>query len=185
MKRALKLFVALQIQDFHTFTRNFQASSPLEKSLALKHLPKMWTSGVQMLNKAFGKQDQFRIEEFVKWLGLSGADAARRLCEAMNLHTEAPPAPVPETPQVTPPAASDSWEDAEIQVPPAPVVPQPSTQAAFGFIRFKVAPLNAEIDKDTIEQLLVAAAQRIFLEEVHGFNSASDLILSTRQQIRK
>lgn len=186
MKRALALFVALQTQDFHTFACNFQTSSPLEKSLLLKHLPKMWTSGVLMLNKAFGKQNQFRIEEFMKWLSLPGIDAAQRLCSAMNLHTEAPPAPVLEALPVSSPVASDSWEDADVQAPSAPVGRQPPPQpAAAGFIRFKVSPLNAELEKDTMERLLVDTAQRVFLEEVHGLHRACDLILNRRQETTK
>lgn len=166
VKRALALFVALQTQDFHAFSANFQLSRPLEKSLLLKHLPQMWTLGVQMLNKAFGKQDQFRIDEFAQWLGLSGVDAARMLCDAMNLCTEAP---VPEAPS----QASDNWEDADIQVPAAPVVRQ-----SAGVIRFKVSPLNAEIDKVTIERLLLESAQRIHSEEICERQSASDLVLN-------
>uniref|UniRef100_K3WBH6 SAC3/GANP/THP3 conserved domain-containing protein n=1 Tax=Globisporangium ultimum (strain ATCC 200006 / CBS 805.95 / DAOM BR144) TaxID=431595 RepID=K3WBH6_GLOUD len=168
VKRALTLFVALQLQDLHSFFRLFSIASPLEKSLLLKHLPAMWKSSVEMMSKAFGKQDRFPLDEFAKWLHLSGHIEAQMLCNAMNLHMEETQQldAVPSIPKVT-----ESWEDGDAAALEPPVAPP------VGFIRFKLVPLNAEIDRALTQRLLVDMAKRIQrLEIEERLQSASDLV---------
>ncbi|KAF1318050.1 Nuclear protein export factor, partial [Globisporangium splendens] len=167
VKRALTLFVALQLQDFHTFFRLFSIASPLEKSLLLKHLPAMWKSSVEMMSKAFGKQDRFPLDEFATWLKLLDHIEAQVLCNAMNLHMEETQQSetIPSTPKVI-----ESWEEDEAAAAP-PVAPP------VGFIRFKIAPLNGEIDRALTQRLLVDMAKRIQrLEIEEQLQSASDLV---------
>ncbi|TYZ57739.1 hypothetical protein PybrP1_001237 [[Pythium] brassicae (nom. inval.)] len=166
VKRALALFVALQTQDFGGFLRRFARATALEKSLVLKHLPAVWRTAVQAMNKAFGKLDKFPLEELAEWLRLGDADAARALCRAMELHIET--APLATTSVSAPP---DSREHVADTLPLAPV--------AAAFVRFKVAPLRAaDMDDTAKQQLLAAAAQRIHRDELVGRVAACDVVLS-------
>lgn len=177
--RALALFVALQLQDFHTFFKRFQLATPLEKSLLLKHAPTMWKAAVEMMNKGFGKQDRFELDELARWLQLSGHSEALLLCKAMNLHTETPQAKGGEGEALhvpIPAACDDSWEDAA--APVVAVVPvQRQPQQPAGFIRFKSAPLNNELDQEVTQQLLVDTARTIQRLEIEQLLSASDLVM--------
>lgn len=181
VKRALALFVALQTQDFYGFLRSFQLATPLEKSLLLKHLPTMWRTGVQAMNKAFGKLDKFTLAEFAAWLRLSGSDAARELCRAMNLHVEKDemePSPPPSSSSSHTPAPPDSWENARTLVmPPPAAVPVVSAE----FIRFKVTPLHPDMEENAKQRLVAAAAQSIHDAEVSDRLAASILILNAER----
>lgn len=171
VKQALTLFVALQTQDFHGFLRRFECATVLEKSLMLKHLPTVWRTAVQAMNKAFGKLDKFSLEEVAEWLRLGEADAARELCRAMELHIEKAPVAATTASALVP---LDNWEHATEQLPPQSPVPVPTE-----FVRFKVAPLRvADMDDATKQQLVAATAQRIHRNELMGCVTASDVILT-------
>lgn len=99
VQRALRAFVALQTDDFRAFFAEFGAMSLLEQAAALRHLPKVWDRGLRMMNKGFGKQDRFPLEELARWMHLADPESegegelAERLCNAMKIQAQRHPPP--------------------------------------------------------------------------------------------
>ncbi|KAL3670356.1 hypothetical protein V7S43_004666 [Phytophthora oleae] len=147
VQRALRSFVALQTNDFHAFFTEFNAMTLLERAVSLRHLPKVWTCSLRMMNKGFGKQDRFSLEEIARWVGLAdpqsegeGGELAERLCNALNIQTQRLP---PQTRMNN--DAADSWEVVDVtSVKPSSV----------GFAQFKLAPLHDQIDSEAVRLLL-------------------------------
>lgn len=158
VKRAWRVFVALQTQDFHQFFSLFQQSSVLEKRLMMKHVPIIWSSAIHMINKAFGKVDQFAMTELAQWTHLPSEIQAKALCEAMNLSCfERPPLAATQT--------AESWESSTI-----------STSAPNGYVKFKLTVLNEMLDKSAAQKLLRELAWKIHLEEILSSQRATDVI---------
>lgn len=160
VKRAWRVFVALQTQDIHQFFSHFKLCSVLEKRLMMKHMPSVWSSAVHMINKAFGKADQFAMHELAQWMVLPNEIQAKVLCEAMNLSCfEQPP---PEAPQT-----AESWEHSTIST---------ATRTPSGFVKFKLTVLNEVMDKTAAHKLLRELAWNIHLEEILPSQRASDVV---------
>ncbi|OWZ09426.1 Serine protease [Phytophthora megakarya] len=153
VQRALRTFVALQTDDFHGFFVEFSAMTLLERAASLRHFPKVWTRSLRMINKGFGKQDRFPLEEFARWMCLAdpksegeGGELAESLCMALNIQTQrhSPPSP-PKT------IVADSWEIVD-------EVPVPTKPRSLGFAKFKFAPLHDQMDANAVRVLLRAVA---------------------------
>ncbi|EEY54853.1 serine protease family S01A, putative [Phytophthora infestans T30-4] len=71
VQRAARAFVALQTDDFHAFFVEFYNMNMLERAASLRHFLKIWTRSLRMINKGFGKQDRFPLEELARWMGLA------------------------------------------------------------------------------------------------------------------
>lgn len=161
VKRAWRAFVALQTHDFHQFFSLFEQSSVLEKRLLMKHMASVWSSAIHMVNKAFGKVDQFAMHELAQWMQLPSEIQARALCEAMNLSCfERPPPPA------APPTA-ESWENSSVST---------TASAPSGYVKFKLTVLNEVLDKAAAQTLLRELAWKIHVNEIQASQRAGDLI---------
>ncbi|KAG1713274.1 hypothetical protein DVH05_000994 [Phytophthora capsici] len=147
VQRALRTFAALQTDDFHAFFIEVNTMTLLERAVSLRHIPKIWTCSLRMMNKAFGKQDRFSLEEIARWLGLTdpqsegeGGELAEKLCNALNIQTQRLPPPTRVNNDV-----ADSWEvDTDVT----------SVKPSIGFAQFKLAPLHDQIDSEAEQHLL-------------------------------
>jgi hypothetical protein len=178
VRRALGAFVALQLDDFRAFFAHVEAMTVLEQALALRQLPRMWASAVRMLNKAFGKQDRVGLSELGAWLWLArdGEDlaAVEQLCVAMNVHVERVDN-IQTAAGMVKLAPADSWEqqgsDSASTVSKAPSPPT-------AFVRFKVNPLNVEMDAKEGKQLVRSVAlRRVLPREIASGKSAGELVV--------
>ncbi|ETK82924.1 hypothetical protein F441_12024 [Phytophthora nicotianae CJ01A1] len=178
VQRALRAFVALQTDNFHAFFVEFNAMTVLERAASLRHYSKIWTRSLHMINKGFGKQDRFPLEELARWIGLvdqqsegEGGELAESLCNALNIQTQRHPPPPSQTGSAD---VADSWEvdDLSDQVASLTVTKPPS----IGFAQFKLAPLNDEIDSNTVQQLLQHVALRMENEFIEN-GSTTELIM--------
>ncbi|KAG7395642.1 hypothetical protein PHYBOEH_003399 [Phytophthora boehmeriae] len=161
--------------DFHRFALEFDAMSLLERAITLRHLPRIWTCGIKMMNKAFGKQDRFPLEELARWMLLAGfksecegGEQAEKLCKALNIQAQRHPPPIPPTfPQKS--DAADSWE--AIDVHNAELVPSASTErvklSSLGFAQFKITAVHEAPDLELARTLVhdVASCLREAKEE--------------------
>ena len=150
VKRAVRLHLALQTGEFGAFLRLFQACSLLEQSLLLRHLPRVWTRALTMMNKAFGKQDTFALRELARWMALPSATDAHALCQALNLTVDGAP---------------DAWGDDE------------DGDVDCGGVRFKLSPMHDELDATVAARLVDAVCHAIFTRDVAGKRTATDLVL--------
>ncbi|KAG7385767.1 Heme oxygenase 2 [Phytophthora pseudosyringae] len=163
VRRALRAFVALQTDDFLTFFAEFATMTLLEKAASLRHLSKVWTRSLRMVNKGFGKQDRFPLEELARWMNLAdpqsegeGGELAERLCNALNIQTQRHPPPPTRTDHTD---VAESWEivgDLTKQVASLSVKP-----SSIGFAQFKLAPLHDQVDSEAVRHLLGDVALRI------------------------
>jgi hypothetical protein len=160
VQRALRAFVALQTDDYKAFLAEFGAMSLLEKAASLRHLPKIWTRSLRMVNKGFGKVDRFPLEELARWMGLAaptsegeGGELAERLCSAMNIQTQRHPPAAPPAPSID--EVADSWE--VVDSVPAPVT-KPSS---LGFAQLKLKPLHDRLDTEAVRTVLRDVAIRV------------------------
>ncbi|KAH7482344.1 SAC3 family protein B [Phytophthora ramorum] len=163
VQRALRAFVAVQTDDFHAFFAEFGAMTLLERAASLRHLSKMWTHSLRMINKGFGKQDRFPLEELARWMRLAdprsegeGGELAEKLCNGMNIQTQRHPPPPPPARSEQDDVA-DSWEivDDLAQPESSLSVAKPSS---IGFAQFKLAPLHDQMDSGALRPLLRAVA---------------------------
>ncbi|CAH0514900.1 unnamed protein product [Peronospora belbahrii] len=53
VQRALRTCVALQTDDFNAFFIEFHAMTLLEQAASLRHLVRVWTRSLHMMNKSF------------------------------------------------------------------------------------------------------------------------------------
>uniref|UniRef100_H3HB61 SAC3/GANP/THP3 conserved domain-containing protein n=1 Tax=Phytophthora ramorum TaxID=164328 RepID=H3HB61_PHYRM len=138
VQRALRAFVAVQTDDFHAFFAEFGAMTLLERAASLRHLSKMWTHSLRMINKGFGKQDRFPLEELARWMRLADP---RSEGEARSEQDD----------------VADSWEivDDLAQPESSLSVAKPSS---IGFAQFKLAPLHDQMDSGALRPLLRAVA---------------------------
>ncbi|RLN51353.1 hypothetical protein BBJ29_008641 [Phytophthora kernoviae] len=173
VQRALRTFVALQTDDFHRFSLEFDAMSLLERAAMLRPLPRIWTRSIKMMNKAFGKQDRFPLEELARWMLLAGINndgkggkQAEKLCKALNIQTQRHPPPSP------PPAlptrvggvdeAADSWETIDVVDGVAELVTKERTKPpSLGFAQFKLAPVHEKMDPELARMLVRDVAFRL------------------------
>ncbi|CAH0474167.1 unnamed protein product [Peronospora belbahrii] len=117
VQRALRTCVALQTDDFNAFFIEFHAMTLLEQAASLRHLVKVWTRSLHMMNKSFGKQDRFSLEELARWMNLAdpnsqdeGGQLAERLCNGLNIQTQRYPPSLPPPPQNDAGRVVESWE---------------------------------------------------------------------------
>ncbi|KAE8901169.1 hypothetical protein PF005_g17914 [Phytophthora fragariae] len=184
VQRALRAFVALQTDDFHAFFAEFGAMSLLERAAALRHLPKVWDRGLRMINKGFGKQDRFPLEELARWVHLAhpdsegeGGELAERLCNAINIQTQRHPPPVqPLTPSDN--EVADSWEivdDLTLSV---------KKPSSIGFAQFKLSPLHERVDSEAVRLLLRDVVNRTeeTLAASNALLTTTELIVGTAQE---
>ncbi|GMF11934.1 unnamed protein product [Phytophthora lilii] len=164
VQRALRAYVAFQTDDFHAFFVELAAMPLLERAAALRHLPKVWDRSLRMMNKGFGKQDRFPLEELARWLYLAephsegeGGDIAERLCNALNIQTQrhSPPQIRNETEDV-----ADSWEVIDGIIDQALSLPE-AKPLSIGFAQFKLAPLHDQADAEVMRNLLRDVAVRM------------------------
>ncbi|GMF58619.1 unnamed protein product [Phytophthora fragariaefolia] len=178
VQRALRAFVALQTENFHAFFAEFGAMSLLERAAALRHLPKLWDRALRLINKGFGKQDRFPLEELARWIHLAdpnsegeGGELAELICSAMNIQTQRYPPPPPLTSSDADEVA-DSWEVIEgLNQVSSISVKKPSS---IGFVQFKLAPLHDRMDSEMVRQLVRNVANRV---------EAKDALLTTSELI--
>lgn len=169
MKRAVETFVALHLSDFRIFFEHFHTMTVLEKAIVLRHLPRVWIRAVEMLNKSFGKQERIPILHIGSWLALSVNDsdalAIERLCQAMNIHVERAE-PIEEVSKNE--ATASSWEQLGDTTT---ITKKPSSTL---FVRFKLQPLNTDIDASCRHDLLRSIANGCVSQQERevGSNSA-------------
>ncbi|KAG6623418.1 Nuclear protein export factor [Phytophthora cinnamomi] len=187
VQRALRAFVALQTDDFHAFFAEFGAMSLLERAAALRHLPRVWDRGLRMINKGFGKQDRFPLEELARWMHLAdpnsegeGGELAERFCSAMNIQTQRhspPPPPIPNHND----EVADTWEIVD-ELVSSPSVKKPSS---IGFAQFKLAPLPDRMDPEATRPLLREVVNRIeaTLAAKDALWTTTELIMGKAQAI--
>ncbi|CAI5734777.1 unnamed protein product [Peronospora destructor] len=183
VQRALRTFVALQTDDFAAFFTQLNAMTLLEKAASLHHLGKVWTRSLRMINKSFGKQERFPLEELARWMNLvdphrehEGGEHAERLCNALNIQMQRhPPPPLPTRSDTG--SVAESWEQVDDGLADQ-VVSLPVTKpSSLGFAQFKLAPLHDQLDSDAAGLLLRDAALRI------ENNSADKCVLLTTTQL--
>lgn len=189
VQRALRAFVALHTDDFHAFFAEFDAMTLLERAASLHHLLKVWTRSLRMINKGFGKQDRFSLEELARWLRLTdpqseseGGELAERLCNALNIQTQHHSPPPPTRSDAD--DAVDSWEivDGLTDQVASLSVTKPSS---IGFAQFKLAPLHDQLDSDDVQLLLRDVTLRME-DDFSGKSSlltTTELIMGTAQEI--
>ena len=189
VQRALRTFVALQTDDFATFCTEFNAMTLLERAAALHHLEKVWTRSLRLMDKSFGKQERFPLEQLARWMNLvdrhsehEGGELAERLCNALNIQTQRHlPAPLSTQSSV----AAESWEQVDDGLADQAVSLSVTKPSSLGFAQFKLTPLHDKLDSEATEVLLREVALR--LENDSTDKSAllptTELIMGTTQDI--
>lgn len=164
VQRAARAFVALQTDDFHAFFVEFYNMNMLERAASLRHFLKIWTRSLRMINKGFGKQDRFPLEELARWMGLAnpqsegdGGELAEKLCDALNIQTQRSSLPAHTRMGTT--DVADSWEADGISDQLASLTV--TNPFSIGCVQLKLKPLYDEIDPDTVRHLLHHVALRI------------------------
>ncbi|CAI5734877.1 unnamed protein product [Peronospora farinosa] len=191
VQRALRTFVALQTDDFAAFFTELNAMTLLERAASLHHLEKVWTRSLRMINKSFGKQDRFPLEDLARWMNLvdrhsehEGSELAERLCNALNIQTQRHrPPPLPTRSDTG--TVAESWEQVDDGLADQVVSLSVTKPSSLGFAQFKLAPLYDQLDSDAARLLLRGVALRIENNSAdkNALVTTTELIMGTAQDI--
>jgi hypothetical protein len=165
VRRALQLFIAIQVQDFYQFRRLFEKCTVLEKSLLIiRHLPLLWQQTLGMMNKAFGKQDQFPLSDISKWLLLDILEKetccswSQKLCQGMNISV---------TIETKNTQVMDAWVEDMSSL----------TTPTRGYVNFKLSPIAEHCDQAVLHQVHRATVKQIFQLYIQQTCSAVELVV--------